>query len=915
MKLRYKFIIAFIIITLLAALPVSLFILDRQEDETISMLKHQGELQSSMLVRTVMNTLLLNGGDLNSTRVDAGEFMKMMQELTSDGLVSAEAVLLSSRSRYNGIVLARFPDGNRRNRKTAKLEKERVQYLKNNTGFSNVKCPEKNGPCFQFVQTASLPGKSPLCLARLLYSKEEILAPVRRMRMFALAATGMVILVVSVLGLFFSRIFSNPIDRLTSAVSEFESGNMDYKVPVNSSDEIGRLANTFNHLTSMINMEISQLQDNNRDLQRLDQLKDEFLANISHELRTPLNGMIGLAESLLGGVGGRVPDEAAHDLGLIVRSGQRLSYLVDDILDFSKLKNRDIELVRTSVNIYSVMQFVLSILQPVIETRQLSVELDIPDEAEFVEGDEHRIQQIVMNLVGNAVKFTERGSIIISARKIPAKDMVEISIADTGVGIPENKIERIFESFEQADGSDARRFGGTGLGLAITRKLVELHGGIIWVESSPGSGSVFYFTLPSAQPDEDRQFGENGKKPTPWKYTGLFNDEVKLSIQREQVSTDEEPKHVLVVDDDPVNLQVLINFLSMEGYQVDHVMSGDRLLDKIDEGQLPDLILLDVMLPRMSGYDVCRKIREKYSMHELPVMMLTAKSRIEDTITGLQSGANDYLSKPVNREELIARVRSLISMKKSVEEHNELSMIKRDLFIAHQIHHSVVIQELPELAHIKIAYRYIPMQEMGGDFYDIIKIDDNHTGFIMADVSGHGISAAIICAMFKMVTGFYLDYADQPGKLMTNINKTMYDYLQSNYITACYAYIDTSENTMTVSNAGHWSPVLIQDNEIITEWAKSLPIGWVEDTSYDETTVDIYSGDRVVLYTDAIIETRNRDGKLFGYDQFMNKITGDEYHEREALVEDVISSIRKWAAMGQNESFEDDVTIMVLDIV
>ncbi len=915
MRLRYKFIIAFIIITLLAALPVSLFILDRQKDETISMLMHQGELQGSMLARTVLNTLLLNGGDLNSTRVDAGEYMKMMQVLDKDGLISAEAVLLSSKTRYNGIVLARFPGIDLKDEKMAQLDEEMVEHLEGNTGFSNVKCPNGNGQCYQFVQTASLPGKSPLCLARLLYSEEEILAPVRRMRMFALVATGMVILVVSILGLFFSRFFSRPIDRLTSAVSEFESGNMNYEVPVTGNDEIGRLANTFNHLTRMINMEISQLQDNNRDLKRLDHLKDEFLANISHELRTPLNGMIGLAESLLGGVGGRMPEEAVHDLALIVRSGQRLSYLVDDILDFSKLKNRDIELVRTTVNICSVAQFVLSILQPVIETRQLSVEVDIPGETEFVEGDENRIQQIMMNLVGNAVKFTEMGSITVSSREIPGKNIIEVSIADTGIGIPENRIERIFESFEQADGSDARRFGGTGLGLAITRKLVELHGGIIWAESSPGQGSVFYFTMPKAEPVEPTRIVEAGEEPVPWKYTGIFNDEVKLTLQHAQVSDDEDPKHVLIVDDDPVNLQVLINFLTMEGYHVDHVMSADRLLDKIDEGQLPDLILLDVMLPRMSGYDVCRKIREKYSMHELPVMMLTAKSRVEDIITGLQSGANDYLSKPVNREELIARVRSLISMKRSVEEHNELSMIKRDLFIAHQIHHSVVIQELPELAHIQVAYRYIPMQEMGGDFYDIIKIDEDHTGFIMADVSGHGISAAIICAMFKMVTGFYMDYADQPGKLMTSINRTMHDYLQSNYITACYVFIDTSKNIMTVSNAGHWAPLLFQEDKTVTEWAKSLPIGWVEDGTYDETTVNIHSGDRIVLYTDAIIETRNSEGKLFGYEQFIKKIADDVHRDGEALVEDVVLSIRRWAGMGHNESFEDDVTIMVLDIV
>jgi len=915
MKIRYKFIIAFIIITVLAALPVSLFILERQEKDIISMLTHQGELQGKMLARSVLNTLLASGGDLDATRVDAGEFMKILHELRKDGLVSAQAVLLSKNTRYNGLLLARYPEDGKKMGSEDRLDHEFVNLLKNNTGYSKIKCPDSDQQCFQFVKTASLPGKKPLCLGRLLYSRETILAPVKQMRTFAFLATGAVVLMVSVLGLVFSRFFSKPIDRLTSAVSEFESGNMNYQVPVTSKDEIGKLANTFNHLTTMINMEISQLQTNNRDLKRLDHLKDEFLANISHELRTPLNGMIGLAESLLGGVSGTLTEDARHDLALITRSGQRLSYLVDDILDFSKLKNRDIKLVETTVNIHSVTKFVISILQPVIESKGLSVEVEIPDNGEFVKGDEHRIQQIMMNLIGNAVKFTEAGQISISSVKLPGKNnMVEIAVSDTGIGIPADRIERIFESFEQADGSDARRFGGTGLGLAITRKLVDLHGGDIRVKSNRGAGSVFYFTLPAAEPGETAGYDEDDMNMFPERFTGLFNDEIHLNLQKESTSEDEDPKYILLVDDDPVNLQVLINFLTMEGYKVDHEMSGDRVLEKIDTGQLPDLILLDVMLPRMSGYEVCRKIREKYSLHALPIMMLTAKTRVEDTITGLQAGANDYLSKPVNREELVARVRSLISMKKSVEEHDELNLIRRDIFIAHQIHHSVVIQQLPELAHIRVAYRYIPMQKMGGDFYDIIKIDENHTGVIMADVSGHGISAAIICAMLKMAFGFYQEYADQPGTLLTSINRIMYEYLESNYITGCYAFIDTFKSEITVANAGHWSPILIQETGIFTEWAKSLPIGWVQDMAYEETTANIHSGDRVVLYTDGVIETRNSEGTMFGYDNFQSQVMKDNNGDGELLVDNVVKVIRQWAELGQNEGFEDDVTIMVLDI-
>ncbi len=228
-------------------------------------------------------------------------------------------------------------------------------------------------------------------------------------------------------------------------------------------------------------------------LQQIDRMKDEFLANTSHELRTPLNGIIGIAESLSDGATGPLHESTQSNLFMIASSGRRLSRLVDDILDFSKLKSHELELRRCAVGMREIAEIVLTLSQPLVAERDLRLVNEVPSDLPLVDGDENRLQQVMHNLVGNAIKFTPSGSVTVGARH--SGDWVEVSVTDTGVGIPEGKRARIFESFEQADSSTAREYGGTGLGLTITRQLIELHGGVIRVESNEGRGSVFSFTV------------------------------------------------------------------------------------------------------------------------------------------------------------------------------------------------------------------------------------------------------------------------------------------------------------------------------------------------------------------------------------------------------------------------------------
>ncbi len=240
--------------------------------------------------------------------------------------------------------------------------------------------------------------------------------------------------------------------------------------------------------------ELARERKVNERLRQVDKLKDDFLANTSHELRTPLHGIIGLAESSVADASVKLPERMRLNLGMIIASGKRLASLVNDILDFSKLKTHHLDIQKKPLDMRVLVDLVLKFSEPLLAGKNLIFKNEIPPDLPPVEGDENRLQQILHNLVGNAIKFTESGEVRISAAQ--RNGMVEISVADTGIGISKDKQQDIFKSFEQVDASISREYGGTGLGLAITKSLVELHGGKIWVESEAAQGAVFTFTLP-----------------------------------------------------------------------------------------------------------------------------------------------------------------------------------------------------------------------------------------------------------------------------------------------------------------------------------------------------------------------------------------------------------------------------------
>ena len=396
------------------------------------------------------------------------------------------------------------------------------------------------------------------------------------------------------------------------------------------------------------------------ELEKIDKLKDEFLANTSHELRTPLNGIIGLTESLKDGAAGKLPSKAVDNLDMISNSGRRLSHLINDILDFSKLKNKDLILSITAVDLYAVVQVILRLSEPLVADKKIELKNNIEKSFPLVDADENRLQQILHNLVGNAIKFTHEGVVSVSAE---LNDQVAaITVTDTGIGIKKEKFDSIFDSFEQGDGSTIREYGGTGLGLSVTKQLVELHGGSISLKSEVDKGSSFTFTLPISK-----------TKRTEKAETYVDEDEKLQSVEENhsnasgdhmvEVVGDQSKAHLLIVDDEPVNRRVLENHLKLAGYQITEASSGSEALEFMRGNEKFDLVLLDIMMPGMSGFEVCEKIREKFLSSELPIVMLTAKNRVSDLVNGFNAGANDYLTKPFSKNELLSRIKTHLNLK------------------------------------------------------------------------------------------------------------------------------------------------------------------------------------------------------------------------------------------------------------
>jgi GAF domain-containing protein/CheY-like chemotaxis protein/HAMP domain-containing protein len=366
------------------------------------------------------------------------------------------------------------------------------------------------------------------------------------------------------------------------------------------------------------------------ELRELDRLKSQFLANMSHELRTPLNSIIGFSRVILKGIDGVITPLQEQDLNAIYNSGQHLLGLINDILDLSRIEAGKMELTFDQLNLIDLINGVMSTVNGLIKDRPIQLEQDVPADLPLVKADGTRVRQVLLNLLSNAAKFTESGSITVHARLVDGQGAaavephVAVSVVDTGPGIAPTDQAKLFEPFSQVDASPTRKTGGSGLGLAISRQLIEMHGGQIWVESEVGHGSTFTFTLPVEQ-DE-------------------------LTSLRPAPLLDANSPVVLAVDDNPGAIALYQRYLQPHGYSIAGVTDsrGDNVLEAVRSLQ-PSYILLDVVMPHKDGWQVLAELKAHPDSKDIPIVVCTISG---DRDRAFNMGAVGFLVKPFVEAEL-----------------------------------------------------------------------------------------------------------------------------------------------------------------------------------------------------------------------------------------------------------------------
>ena len=376
-------------------------------------------------------------------------------------------------------------------------------------------------------------------------------------------------------------------------------------------------------------------------------------------------------------------------------------------------------------------------------------------------------------------------------------------------------------------------------------------------------------------------------------------------------------KTVLLVDDEPANLQIVKSILK-DTYKTRIATNGAKALELANQDPAPDLILLDVMMPEMDGYEVCSRLKSDDRTRDIPVIFLTGQTEIDDETRGFEVGAVDYIHKPFSPAVVQARVRThlvLRGIRNQLE--SQLQTIQSEMATARQIQLSILPREIPAIKGLDIAARYIPMTAVAGDFYDFIQIDEKRIGILVADVSGHGMPAALISSMLKIALDGQTECASDPARVLAGLNKALCGKFQGHFVTAVYVVVDVEKQSIFYAGAGH-PPLIFMDHSAgkARDFVENgLFLGFFPEATYSAVEIPFTAGDWGVLYTDGIPEMTDPSDEQFGLDRFKQCL--QDHHDLTAaqFIDALLAELSQWSDVASGREPEDDITLLAIRFV
>ena len=681
----------------------------------------------------------------------------------------------------------------------------------------------------------------------------------------------------------------------------------------------------------------------NEKLQQMDKAKTAFFANVSHEFRTPLTLILSPVESIINGDFGDKIGKTNTIFRSLLQNGLRLLRLINNLLDFTKIEAGRMSLNKQKTDLVKFLKYYIAGVQSGVESKGLRLAFNDNTGGLFGYIDRNLMDKAIMNLLSNAFKFTPAGGdIVIELDKVDG-EFFALAVKDTGVGVPNDKLHTIFERFSQADVSASRKYEGTGIGLSLTKEIVELHGGKITVRNRSARGAAFTITIPIGTPDnpveivaENDYSNSDSIEPIedieeikPYLMADFRESSVRDGQSADALPGIESPgqnvsgtrKHtILMVEDNHDMVSFLFSLLERD-YFVQTAANGKEGLAKALKIK-PDLILSDVMMPEMDGYEMTNHLKSAEETRDVPIILLSAKSDVMYRVEGLEFGADDYLSKPFNAKELLARIHNQIEGKRLERELKREKTERDEEFLqAARVQKNILTSRtfIEQIDELEIDFLYLPMNSrISGDYYNISRAHNgqNSISIFLADAMGHGTQAALSTMQIDMLYRENLK-KNNPARRFEDINnKFVSEIHNEDFFTGII--VNIHDNKIRYSSAGHPAQFLIQTEKKQIQRLDSTGglVGVVENQTYEVREFATEKGDVLLLFTDGIYEFFTAEDDEFGGERFQTLIqeelqNGLFTRPINTILTSIMADLDKFRS---EESFRDDITLFAFRI-